>query len=150
MKKETYVPPITALSKGWLCRAYVGLPPELTRQAHSQVTERLVFFEAPKLENLGAYLENLLEHLWQTPGDRLDIYNAYHVDAWMRERAFGEEATGELRMLEGGFGSDGVGADGIRYHRPHDEIDLFVTPLVAERLHALLAQVEAMYKQAGK
>lgn len=60
--------------------------------------------------------------------------------------AFGDEATGDLRLLESGLGgATGVGPDRITYWR-RAVVDVLTTPRVAVRLNQILEEVEALYR----
>lgn len=153
LHRHPAIRPVTALGNGILHRAIVALPSCMVG-ADRPLQERVVFFEAPSEFAAAAHLERLLASAWCTDttqwAERGHIYNVEAVRERLhdeRSSSFAEPAAGELRLLDTGCGGDGpgaVGPDRIHFARAAD-VDLFVTPRVAERLRALLAQIEAMY-----
>lgn len=145
-------PPIRILAKGRLAVGTVTLP-EGSGLTGSEDTfaERLVFFEAQGVASLGEQLQELLSTVWCIDTswwlEHGLICNVFSVqDAIAQGGAHG--LPEELALFECGAGSAsfGVGPDLIHYWREAD-IDLFVTPRVAERLRCLISMVEGMYRE---
>lgn len=147
----TRIAPIDALGNGFLYRAVVSLPQNMTERDRP-LQERIVFFEVlGSKSDLGTHLEKLLASAWciDTNGwcESGYIYNIHSVQD-MYQYAFGDETTGELRVFETGCGGeDGVGHNRIHYARAGD-VDLFVTPRMAARLHELLDMIDTLYASA--
>ncbi|MBJ9594142.1 hypothetical protein [Burkholderia seminalis] len=138
----------TGLTTGTLYRAFVVLPDAL-RQRDSY-GERTVFFETPRGKDEATHLEQLLAHAWcvDTRGWAEDgaIYNIYSAAELYADKT---DPAVDLRLLDIGGGSDGVGPTKAYYARTPD-VDLFVTPRVAARLRELLAIVDSFYEKAGQ
>lgn len=139
----------TGLATGTLYRAFVVLPDALCR-SRGTYDERTVFFEAPRGKDVATHLEQLLAHAWcvDTQGWAEDgaIYNVYSAAELYADRT---DPAVDLRLLDIGFGPDGVGPAKAYYARTPD-VDLFVTPRVAARLRELLAIVDTFYAKAGQ
>jgi len=128
--------PINLLGHGVIHRAFVSLPSYMQEDERRPLQERVIFFECGRTENKGLYLAGLLNMMWSLPDDKAtkwlehgDIYNIYSVHELMEINISGDP---ELRVLE-----TGSGPDGIHYAKQCD-VDLFVTPRVANRLQKLL------------
>lgn len=125
-------PSSTNLGIVWLFRAQVCLPIEMC--GPDVFDERLVFFESPSRQANEAYhhLLKLLDAAWNTDTSAWEtdrIYNVRAAEMAIRD-AFGDEATGDLRLLESGLGgATGVGPDRITYWR-RAAVDVLTTPRV--------------------
>ncbi|ENH6341071.1 hypothetical protein QZM46_08765 [Burkholderia vietnamiensis] len=105
-------------------------------------------FEVPHGKDEVAHLEQLLAHAWcvDTRGWTEDgaIYNIYSAAELYEDKS---DPAVDLRLLDIGGGSDGVGPAKAYYART-PVVDLFVTPRVAMRLRELLAVVDQMYEHS--
>ncbi|WP_321959279.1 hypothetical protein [Burkholderia cenocepacia] len=145
MKKLVPALSIDVLATGALYRAFVVLPAALCRAGRTY-DERTVLFEVPAGIDEAVHLERLLEVAWSadTRGwtDGCSIYNIISAAELLASKP---GPSSELRLLDVGGGVDGVGPAKAYYARAVD-VDLFVTPPVAERLHELLSIVEHLYE----
>lgn len=147
MRVSEIKPPqsILALANGVLCRAVVSLPSHMAAPDRLY-EERYVFFEADDIERAGRYLETLLSNVWciDTTGwsDKGYIYNIFSVQELKRNSL--SIADNDLQLLETGSGKDAIGPDRI-YYASADQVDLFVTPLVAKRLREALDAIELLH-----
>ena len=137
MKKYVLPPtPINSLGHGLVYRAFVSLPLYMQDDARRPLQERVVFFECGETQDKGIYLADLLNKVWQLPDNKAnewlehgDIYNIYSTKELMEINISDDP---EMRVLE-----TGGGPDGIHYAKQCD-VDIFVTPRVAQRLRELL------------
>ncbi|WP_334022030.1 hypothetical protein [Burkholderia orbicola] len=145
MKKLMPTMSINALATGTLYRAFVTLPVALCPLG-TTYDERTVFFEAPRGSDEAAHLEQLLARAWCVDtrgwGEDGTIYNIFSAAELYESKT---DPAVDLRLLDIGGGSDGVGPAKAYYARTPD-VDLFVTPRVAARLRELLAVVDQMYE----
>lgn len=137
-----------------LHRAIVALPLHMMCAGH-HLQERVVFFMAPHGVHAATHLAEMLALAWGVDTrewcDRGYIYNVDSARMMTRPSAGAQPCANALQMalllLETGFGgSDAVGPEGQHYARAAD-VDLFVTPRVAEQLHAALRFVETLYAE---
>lgn len=127
--------PVSNLGHTVVYRAFVLL------SGYIQDAERVVFFECEKNQNKGVYLANLLNMVWSLPDDNAnkwlehgDIYNIYSVQELMEINLSDDP---ELRVLETGSGPDGI------HYAAQCDVDLFVTPKVAQRLQDLVQKLHS-------
>jgi hypothetical protein len=141
---------ITALSKHKLFVAVVEPPEELV--GRDGPGERRVFFELTYSETRhpAERLQELLGLVWNfDTSDWLDrglICNVQEANECIRQSLADDSEDRELGLFECGSGSEslGVGPDLIHYWR-RDEVDMFVAPLVAERLSQIQDVIDAKY-----
>jgi len=140
--------PIPYLGNGILHRAVVALPPLMVR-GDDAFEERIVFFESPDSMQSAKHLESLLSVAWCVNAENWCengyIYNVRSIHE-LKVETFSSDSTTELYVLETGRGGNGItaiGPDRIHYAR-ESQVDIFVTPRVAARLHELLEAVEIL------
>ncbi len=133
-----------------LYRAVVSVPAHMAPLDRNH--DRVVFFEVSGTIQPEQQLERILATTWcvSTAGWSEDgcIYNLSNA----RERlqggdSFADDDAGALRLFDigcGGDGPDAVGDDRVHYARAAN-VDLFVTPRVAEQLHTALTEIERLY-----
>jgi|8_EtaG_2_1085327.scaffolds.fasta_scaffold29700_4 hypothetical protein len=144
---------ISSVARGMLFVAVVEPPESLV--GRDGIWERRVIFELPysKALNPAEWLQELLGQVWDVDtSDWLDrglICNVQEASECISQSL--AEGTQErvLGLFECGSGSEsfGVGPDLIHYWR-RNEVDMFVTPLVAERLSQIQDVIDAKYNQA--
>lgn len=137
---------------GQLHRAYVYPPDSIRRETDSRWT-RTVFFEVPwgHTGSRGAYLQQLLASVWHVDAQLLDdcIENIHTERELLDGASFGEPKLGDLCLLASGCGGTtwpAVGPDRVHYESA-ENIDLFVSPRNAARIHAALQRIECMRLQ---
>lgn len=141
---------ITALSKHLLFVGQVEIPESLIGRDGPQ--ERRVFFELDKSEasDPALHLQQLLAQIWHVDtSDWLSrglICNVYEANECISQSLADDSENRELGLFECGSGSEsfGVGPDLIHYWR-RNEVDMFVMPLVAERLSQIQDVIDAKY-----
>jgi hypothetical protein len=88
-----------------------------------------VFFEAPPLTNPGEELLQLLNCMWRTGSETVEIYNIVDEYKLISLWAVGDAFTGDARLLELGLGAAGR----VAYCLPSRTL-LLVSPPVLLRL----------------
>lgn len=144
---------ISSVAKGTLFVAVVEPPESLV--GRDGIWERRVFFELAYSEtrNPAERLQELLGQVWNVDtSDWLDrglICNVQEASECISQSLAEGTQDRVLGLFECGSGSEsfGVGPDLIHYWR-RNEVDMFVTPLVAERLSQIQDVIEAKYNQA--
>ncbi len=139
-----------ALGLVGLHRAIVSLPDSLTDRERP-LQDRIVFFEAPTGVHPLTHLEQLLALVWGVDTtdwtDRGYIYNRECAcDALQEAIDAGDDVSDDIFLFETGAGGDiGIGPLRVHYART-PKVDLFVTPLRAERLRRALDRIEQLYR----
>lgn len=104
-------------------------------------TERVVFIEATTRSDAHERMSVLLSTAWRQPIDRIDYHNLDNEYELMR-CAFGEQATGDARLLEIGW------SDGWPRYAETDRTQFLVGPCATQRM-AAAQRLAAQIRQAG-
>lgn len=112
-------------------------------------TERVVFFESPGGVHASSYLAQVLALIWgrdtSTWCEDGSIYNVASKDDLAQQSWNGEADSHDLYLFETGCGGEnGIGPNRIHYARVAD-VDCFVSPKSAKRLHRALSIIEALH-----
>lgn len=146
--------PVGSFCEGRLFRARVCLPVEMIEE-YEPLMDRMAFFEAPSADQSALIIEALIAAAWclDTKGWVAEgqIYGIQPV-ANIRSRSYIPGPASDLQIFEDGLGGDinqAIGPERIRYARARD-VDLFVSPPVANRLHDALDAIEDLFAEQAK